>query len=142
MCDDKHFAKPHENMKERRLSEDEVYRFIRDEIETVPHLEALLLLWNTRPKRWTEEELSERLFIESNGVHAIMQDLGRRHLIPQSTTPDYWYESTSETADVLIEAVAETYRRELVRVSNLIHSKAPSAVRDFARAFKFTKERE
>jgi len=36
--------------------------------------------------------------------------------------------------------VDETYRREVVRVSTLIHSKPSSPVRDFARAFRFTKE--
>jgi hypothetical protein len=29
----------------------EVDQFILDEIDSVPHLEALLLLWNTRPKQ-------------------------------------------------------------------------------------------
>ena len=29
------------------IGEEEVYGFIADEIETVPHLEALLLLWSS-----------------------------------------------------------------------------------------------
>jgi hypothetical protein len=33
------------------------------------------------------------------------------------------------------------YRRQIVRISTLIHSKPSSAVRDFARAFRFTKEK-
>jgi hypothetical protein len=40
------------------------------------------------------------------------------------------------------EAVAVTYSRELVRLSTLIHSRASLAVREFARAFRFTKEKE
>jgi hypothetical protein len=36
--------------------------------------------------------------------------------------------------------VEKTYRRELLRISRMIHSKAPSSVREFARAFKFKKD--
>ena len=34
------------------------------------------------------------------------------------------------------------YRKELIRISRLIHSKPPAAVREFAKAFRFKKERE
>jgi len=40
----------------------------------------------------------------------------------------------------LMEEVDRTYRRELVRISRMIHSKASPAVREFARAFKFKKD--
>jgi len=40
----------------------------------------------------------------------------------------------------LMEELDRTYRRELVRISRMIHSKASPAVREFARAFKFTKD--
>ena len=42
----------------------------------------------------------------------------------------------------ILKQVEATYRRELVRVANMIHSKAPAAVREFARAFRFTKDRK
>jgi hypothetical protein len=40
----------------------------------------------------------------------------------------------------LMEELDRTYKRELVRISRMIHSKASPAVREFARAFKFTKD--
>jgi hypothetical protein len=39
-----------------------------------------------------------------------------------------------------MENVDSIYRRELVRVAGMIHSKASSAVLDFARAFRFKKD--
>jgi len=73
-----------------------------------------------------------------------MQELVRRRLLAADTqvTRQYFYESKSEELDGLIEAVAATYRRDLVRVSTFIHTKTSSAVRDFAKAFKFTKDRD
>ena len=131
-------------MNERKVGEEEVNRFLLDEIETVPHLEALLLLWNTRPQLWSEEKLCERLFVSADVIRSIMQDLVRRRLIEaqSKSANEYWYKCGVEATDRLIEALDDTYRKELVRVSTLIHSKAPSSVRAFARAFKFTKERE
>ena len=41
----------------------DVDQFLRDKIDTVPHLEALLLLWNGRPKPYSVEMMAERLFL-------------------------------------------------------------------------------
>jgi len=127
-----------------KIGEEDVYRFILNQIDSVPQMEALLLVWESRPKKWIESELAERLYIGADVVRNIMQELVRRRLLVSDTqgTRQYFYESKSEELDGLIEAVAATYRRDLVRVSTFIHTKTSSAVRDFAKAFKFTKERD
>lgn len=131
-------------MSERTISEDEIYRFILNQIDSVPHMEALLLIWESRPRRWSDSEVAKRLYIGPEGARNIIQDLVRRRVLTGGTQSpkQYWYESKSEELDRLVEAVAATYRRDLVRVSTFIHSKASSAVRDFAQAFKFKKERD
>ena len=127
-----------------QISEEEVYRFILNQIDSVPQMEALLLLWESRPKQWSENEIASRLYVSVDVVRNIVQVLVRRRMIAAVTNSEkhYWYESRGADGDLLVEAVAATYRRELVRVSTLIHTKASSAVRDFADAFKFKKERD
>ena len=131
-------------MTEPQELENQVYRFVHDQIETVPHLEALLLLWNSRPQPWTVENLAKRLYVSADIVKALLQDLVRRNLIvcvPGS--PDgYRYESVSVKQDQLLSDLDSTYRRETVRISTMIHSKPSSSVREFARAFRFLKEQE
>lgn len=39
-----------------------VDRFLLDQIDTVPHLEALLLLWKSRPKVWSADEMASALY--------------------------------------------------------------------------------
>ena len=126
------------------ISEEEVYRFILNQIDSVPQMEALLLLWENRPKQWSENEIAARLYVGVDVVRNIMQELLRRRLIAASTDSPklFWYETKPGDGDRVIEAVAATYRHNLVRVSTLIHTKASSAVRDFAQAFKFKKERD
>jgi DNA-binding IscR family transcriptional regulator len=130
-------------MTESRVREDEVYTFVLDQIETVPHLEALLLLWNSRPQPWTLENLAKRLYVSTEIVNALVNDLVRRSLIVcVHGTPDGYRYSESLAQDQLLSTLDLTYRRETVRIATMIHSKPSSSVRDFARAFRFTKERE
>lgn len=117
-----------------------VIQFILDEIESVPHLEALLLIRNSRPRKWTVEDLSKRLYISREGIRILLDDLIRRKLLLVDSADSTYYYGASEERDQVIGLVDETYRRQVVRVSQLIHSKPSAAVRDFARAFRFTKE--
>jgi len=120
----------------------EVYAFIFEKIDSVPHLEALLLLWETRPKQWTPGELAARLYVKEDAARRLLQELHRESLIAvvPGETERYLCESPSPERNALIGAVADTYRREVIGVSTLIHSKGSASVRDFARAFRFKKE--
>ncbi|HLH07490.1 MAG TPA: hypothetical protein VKW78_09645, partial [Terriglobales bacterium] len=53
----------------------DVIRFILDEIESVPHLEALLLIRTTRPQKWSAEALSKRLYVSKDAVQQVLDDL-------------------------------------------------------------------
>lgn len=120
----------------------QVEQFILAEIDSVPHLEALLLIWNTRPKPWSVKEMADALYVSSEVAGRVLSDLTSRELVVQSDDPGntYQYDSSSESRDVLLKNVDAAYKSQLVRVSRLIHSKASVAVRDFARAFRFKKD--
>ncbi len=113
----------------------EVDRFILEEIESVPHLEALLLIWRRRPKRWTVEDLAQSLYVKPEIASQIVEDLRTRKLMA-SESEAYFYES-DRARDALLEEVDKAYKSQLVRISNMIHSKASQSVREFARAFRF-----
>lgn len=119
-------------------------KFIQDNIDSVPHLEALILLWNSRPVGWTIEELASRLYVPTERVQFIMRDLVRLQIARETpgAGPKYSYFKRSEEQDELMHGLDAAYRRDLVRISTMIHSKASSPVREFARAFRFRKDRE
>ena len=130
------------------MNEDALYKevdeFILEHIDTVPHLEALLLLRNSRPKEWTVEEMASALYVSSGTARTILQSLTRRGLLVagRETPERFRYESLSSKRDRLVEAVDARYRKDLIRISRMIRSKASPGVREFAQAFRFTKERE
>jgi len=120
-----------------------VDQFIVEQIDTVPHLEALLLFWEKRPKTWSQREIAAALFVPTELAGKILGDLVERNLVtvlPENQGFQYFSRTTEQ--DNLVASVAATYRRELVRISRMIHAKAPASIRDFARAFRFTKEKE
>lgn len=120
------------------------YKFILENIDSVPHLEALILLWNSRPVGWTEEELTSRLYAPSAQVSGIVRDLVRLHVVQQvpGNPPKFSYLARSDEQNELMRLVDDAYRRDLVRISTMVHSKASTGVREFARAFRLRKEKE
>ena len=120
----------------------DAYKFILENMESVPHLEALMLLWNSRPVRWTCQELASRLYISPEKVNDVVRDLLGLRLVMESPGPKYSYFPRSEDQDDMMLLVDAAHRRDLIRISTMIHSKTSSAVREFARAFRFKKERD
>lgn len=128
-------------MPQQSYNERDVDRFIQDEIDSVPHLEALLLLWSSRLQSWSEEELAKRIYLENSVAMTILQDLQRRGLVAAPPGDPRQFRYVSGERDALLAEVETAYRTDLIRISTMIHRKAPPAVLEFARAFRFTKER-
>lgn len=120
------------------------YEFILDNIDSVPHLEALILFWNSRPVGWTCDEMASRLYVPPDRVSEIVRDLLRMQLVQEmpASPAKFSYLTRSTEQDDLMRHVDEAYRRDLVRISTMLHSKASSPVREFARAFRLRKERD
>ncbi|HJT71608.1 MAG TPA: hypothetical protein VJ731_15525 [Terriglobales bacterium] len=130
-------------MPEQNPPSAEVDRFIAEQIDTVPHLEALLLVWNSRPKAWTIAEMAHSLYVPPELAEGILRDLAQKNLIQDTgTSGDSYAYQSSETRDGFMVQLDRTYRRDLIRVTRMIHAKAPSALSEFARAFRFTKDKE
>jgi DNA-binding IscR family transcriptional regulator len=80
-------------MTETNPIDNEVYSFVAEQIDSVPHLEALLLLWNSRPQPWTIENLAQRLYISKDIVRGLLEDLIRQRMIVlvPGSSPGYRY---------------------------------------------------
>jgi hypothetical protein len=122
----------------------DAHEFVQENIDSVPQLEALILLWNSRPMWWTSEELASRLYVPLDRVGGLLRDLVRMQMAAESETepPKFSYYSRSKDQDAMMMLVDEAYRRDLVRISTMLHEKASPAVRDFARAFRFKREQD
>lgn len=120
----------------------DVHDFILANFDSVPHLEATVLLWNSRPAGWSCEDLAARLYIPADKVKLLLRDLIRLQLVAESPNPiqSFSYFPRSAQQDEMMMQVDTAYRHDLVRISTMIHAKASPAVLEFARAFRLKKE--
>jgi DNA-binding MarR family transcriptional regulator len=116
----------------------EVEQFLLDSIDTVPHLETLLLIFQTPATTWSVAELAARIYVNEKQASGILEDLTRRSLITriEQSPARYQYVARTEVQSQLLGKVAQSYRTQLVQVTRFIHSNASASVRDFARAFR------
>lgn len=119
-----------------------VTEFLAENIDTVPQLEALLLMWQTPGNPWSVDELSVRLYVSKEEAAATIRALQMRGLIVSDDQQNsYRYSADWDASGTLVSEVAQAYRQHLIHVTKFIHSRASSAVRAFARAFDLKKGR-
>jgi hypothetical protein len=125
----------------RRLQVD---RFILAQIDSVPHLEALLLLFKSRPKPWSIDEIANSLYVHDDVASKILDGLLQRNLIAAGSdaAEARFYIPDNAMMSRLLEDVEAAYRKEVVRISSLIHSKGSGGLRDFARALRIRKDKD
>jgi hypothetical protein len=120
----------------------DVLEFIENRIDSVPHMEALLLVWESAPDRWEVEKIAARIYVATPAAAQILRDLVRRRLVcaAEEEPASFAYDSEWDPDGTLMAKVAATYRQNLVQAAQTIHSKASAAVREFARAFEIKKD--
>jgi hypothetical protein len=117
----------------------DVLDFIVRRIDSVPHLETLLLFWESPDAPWTDGSVAARVYVSRDKAREILQDLARHGFIAKTAQrPDgYVYQPAWDEAQ-LVPKIAAAYRQHLVHVASIIHAKASyGSVQEFARAFQF-----
>ena len=125
-----------------REEDQELLQFIVEHLDTVPHLEALLLIWQNPATGWTADVLAGRIYVSEPVARGVLEDLHRDGALRSegNPTPIYFFQPAWDAERRLLPRLADLYRRQLVKVTKLIHSKGSSSVREFARAFQLKKD--
>lgn len=115
-----------------------VREFISNNIDSIAELEALLLIRRDPQVEWSTAALAERLYSSPQDAERAIAKLHSLGLsgLKNGDPVTYHYQPVSPELDAMVAAVAETYAKYLVPVTNLIHSKPQSKVQQFADAFK------
>ncbi|HUK41299.1 MAG TPA: hypothetical protein VLX11_09655 [Candidatus Acidoferrales bacterium] len=118
----------------------DIERFINETIDSVAQLEALLLFRRNPEERWNIRDLADRLYISEKQTTELVIQLCAAGLVTQREPARYQYQPNSTELKRKIDQLAELYAKHLVPITNLIHSKPKTRVREFADAFKFRKD--
>lgn len=120
------------------LLPDGVRDFILRHVDSVGHLEALLLLWRAQDRKWDVLSVAQQLYIREPAAAEILERLHSLNLILAERGHYYF---SSEAADLCSEIanLADAYARNLIEVTRLIHSRPATRIQEFADAFKLRK---
>ena len=119
----------------------DILAFLAQRIDSVPQLEALLMMSERTDSPWTVDDVAARTYTNATTARAILEALQRRGLVVADEQGPAFRFRPHEPADrALVARVAGYYRANLVIVATLIHEKAPAPVQEFARAFEFKKD--
>jgi hypothetical protein len=120
---------------------EDVRRFILTSITSVPCLEALLLLRNAPDQSWESARVAQRLYISEKAATELLSELcAAGFIVVTELGTSYRYHPGSDELRQMINLLAETYAKNLVEVTNLIHSKIGKRAQQFADAFKWRKD--
>ena len=108
-------------------------------IDSVPALEALLVMRRLPDRAWTLSTLAAELYTDPRRLAPILTDLSARGLCGSpGDGGEAQYTALPASTELArrIDALAAVYAHNLVAVTNLIHSKPRASVRGFSDAFR------
>jgi hypothetical protein len=119
---------------------DSVRRFVLTSIPSVPHLEALMLLWRDPERALTAEEIAGRLYVGASVARGVADDLVLAELLA-SEDGGARFRIRTEPAELRarLDELDQTYARHVRAVAELIHGNLGRKATSFANAFYWRK---
>jgi hypothetical protein len=119
-----------------------VRRFLEECIDSVPQLEALLIMLDEPQRLWTAADIGARTYVSYAEATKVLDRLSRRSLIHSDDSGAHFRIDVGDGAKrALIDEVARTYRANLTQIATFIHEKPPAPLKEFARAFDLKRDR-
>jgi hypothetical protein len=120
----------------------EAEQFLALHIESLPQLEALLLVQQDANRTWSREDFARHLYIGPDICTSLIAGLERRGFIVRDTVDreKFRYRPANEATARVIAQLAKIYQERRVAVITQIYSKPTKNVQTFADAFRFRKD--
>lgn len=119
---------------------DDLRRFILTSVPSVPYLEAVLLLRAQPGSAWGAHQLASRLYVPESQGAQLLQQLRDAGVVAESGDAVMVRYAPAAELGSLLDRVVLAYARDLVTVTELIHSRIDRRAQRFADAFRFRKE--
>lgn len=109
-------------------------QFLRQRIDSVGELEALLLAFRSPGRSWAAPEVASRLYVGENEARSILARLVDHGLL-EEIDGKFVFRPRDEALAPQVEELEKFYATHLIAISNLIHSKKSARIQEFADAF-------
>jgi hypothetical protein len=122
---------------------EELDKYFAAEIQSLEHLEILLLLSGNPHKWWTAKGVYDVIKSSLPSVEGRLRDMTERGILKKEVDSEtrYQFSPADEGIWRLVSELREAYKERPVKVVQAIYSaKAPDGVQEFARAFRLRKD--
>lgn len=117
----------------------DVKNFLNDVIESVTHLEVLLILYLNPDKQFTADSISKELRTNIRSAEVQLQHLSDKGLL-QKADKHYTYKPLTEELNQNVKHTYEVYKEKPVAVIAGIFEKPQDKLKNFSDAFKLKKD--
>jgi hypothetical protein len=119
-----------------------VLRFLEANIDSVPQLETLLMMFEQQDRGWLVADVASRNYTTEQRASETLNALERRGLVTAQGLPaNFRFDPTREDVQAVVADLARCYQKNLSRITTYIHSKPSASITEFARAFDLKKDR-
>jgi predicted transcriptional regulator len=120
-------------------SADRVLSFVDGHIESLEHLEILLLL-AAQDKAWTAAEIFQQIQSSQASVEQRLESLVTAGLLAKDENKRFRFAPKDDETRRVVKDLADAYKSRRVRIIEAIYTRKTDAVQTFADAFKFRKD--
>jgi DNA-binding IclR family transcriptional regulator len=120
---------------------DDVRRFVLTSVPSVPYIESLLLLRLEAASTWTASQLAKRIYVPAAQAASLLDALESAGSAVRTSANEsaYRYQPPPDMHE-LLDRLAAHYARDLLAVTDLIHSSLNRRANQFADAFRWRKD--
>jgi hypothetical protein len=118
---------------------DKVLDFLGRHIESIEHLEILLLLAQS-DKKWSASDIFKKIQSSKVSVEQRLNSLTALGLVAKDGIGCFSFAPKDDDVRQMVNELAEDYRTRRVRIIEAIYTRKTDAVKTFADAFKFRKQ--
>lgn len=121
---------------------DDVRRFILTSVPSVPFVEAMLLFMAKRDAALSVDEIARGLYMPRAAAAQVVDALREAQVVaPDPRQGDACrFAPASPDLEAMLRTVADVYARDLIGVTDLIHSRTARRAQQFADAFRIRKD--
>lgn len=121
----------------------ELRELIRWNLESIDHMEMLVLLHRSAPRAWSLDELAHALHLPARTTAQCMESLVRGELaaVARESTgtapvPDYRYAPATDALSRAVDMLAREYDERPVALVTAVRSRPSVVLQSFADAFR------
>lgn len=111
-----------------------------DSIESVSHLEVLLMLYKDPAKNWDAEKVCKELRSSLSSATKQLESLTSKGLISTTDSVSYHYLPLSPELDEKVRTLFDLYQKMPVAIVTCIYEKPTDKLKNFSEAFRIKKD--